>query len=377
MSLKYFKNQGDGRFEIMLHGIIGLDIDGFVVAKEIATLNEIGATEIVERINSIGGSVVQGFSIVSANLMSKAKIVTICEGVADSIASLILASGDVGSRKVIEFGSGMIHDIMLGETMLADIKDEKDKKEAQALNDSIKNVLLNKTKIKEPELSELMAQETRFKCDELIDRGFADEKILIGKGKEKPAMLENCTREQWMNICKEFSADEGQNININQRKMKKVLDFLNLNADAAEDSVLSAIKDLQNKAQTATNLQTEIDKLTAENKDLRKAKAEGEVQGYIDKGMFDASKKDELVNMCIEQPEAFKALSMMKPEYVNISDSLQSGQRKSDGSQEPTEKELAEKFVNMTKNDPQALENLERNKPEEFKKMLDAYNNAE
>lgn len=375
MALKYFKNQGGGKFEIMLHGVVGLDIDGFAVAREIAILNEIGATEIKERINSIGGSVVQGFSIVSANLMSKAKIITVCEGVADSIASLILASGD--ERKVIEYGSGLIHNIMLGGSSLEDIEDEKEKREAEILNESIKNVLLNKTKIKEDDLTSLMAQETRFKCDELIDKGFADSKIMIGEGKEKPALAENCSREEWMNICKEFSADEGQNINKNEIKMKKVLDFLNLNADAAEDSVLSALKVLQDRASKAQNLQTKIDELSAENKDLRKAKAETEVQAYIDKGMFEASKKDELVNMCIEQPEAFKALSLIKPEYVNISDSLVGGKKKEKKEGEPTEKELAEKFVNLSKTDPQALEDLERNNPDEFNKMLNAYENAE
>lgn len=375
MSLKYFKNQGGGKFELMLHGIIGLEVDGFAVAKEIAVLNEIGATEIVERINSIGGSVVQGFSIVSANLMSKAKITTVCEGVADSIASLILASGD--ERKVMEYGSGLIHNVLFDDVTLEDMEEGPVKEEAKVLNESIKNVLLNKTKIKSAELSELMTAETRFSCDELIARGFADEKILIGKGKDKPALVENCSREQWMNICREFSADKGQNINKNQNKMKTVLSFLNLNAEASEEAVLSAIKDMQNKAQRADNLQKTVDTLTAENKDLRKAKAEAEVQGYIDKGMFDTSKKEELVNMCTEQPEAFAALKLMRPTYVNISDSLRGGNRKDGEGQEPTEKELAEKFVNMSQNDPGGLENLEKNKPEEFEKMLNAYNNVD
>jgi ATP-dependent protease ClpP protease subunit len=376
MSLKYFKNQGGGKFELMLHGIIGLEVDGSAVAREIATLNQIGATEIVERINSIGGSVIQGFSIVSANLQSKAKITTICEGVCDSIASLILASGD--ERKVIEFGSGLIHNIMKGETSLNDMPEGKDKEEATALNNSIKNVLLNKTGIAESELSSLMDEGTRFTADELVDRGFADEKILIGQGKEKPALLENASREQWMNICKEFSADKGQNINKNHKQMKTVLTFLNLNAEASEEAILSAIKDMQNKAKGAQTLQETVNTLTAENKELKKAKAEQEVEGYINKGMFDASKKEELVNMCIEQPEAFKALSMMEPEYVNISETLKGGKKpKEPKAGEPTEKELAERFVNMSKNDPQGLENMEANKPEEFKKMLNAYENAD
>lgn len=375
MSLKYFKNQGGGKFELMLHGIIGLEVDGGAVAREIAMLNEIGATEIVERINSIGGSVVQGFSIVSANLQSKAKITTVCEGVADSISAVIFSTGD--ERKIMEFGSVMIHNVMLGPKKLEEITDENEKAQALTMNDSILNILSNKCNGGKKKIEELMSAETRFDADEAISNGFADEKIMIGKGKNKPALVENCSREQWMNICKEFSADEGQNINKNHNKMKNVLAFLNLNADAAEDSVLSALKDLQNKANTADTLQQTVNTLKAENKELKKAKAEQEVDGYINKGMFDTSKKEELVNMCIEQPEAFKALSMMKPEYVNISDGLTGGKKKEEGGKEPTEKELADKFLNMSKNDPEGLDNLEKNKPEEFKKMLDAYNNAD
>jgi ATP-dependent protease ClpP protease subunit len=376
MSLKYFKNQGGGKYELVLHGIIGLDVDGSAVAREIAALNEFaGATEIVERINSIGGSVVEGFSIASANLQSKAKITTICEGVCDSIAAVVFATGD--SRKIMEFGSVMVHNVLLNGVTLEEIEDEKEKEDAQKINNSILNILTNKCGGDEEKIKRFMSAESRFNADEAVAEGFADEKILIGEGKQKPATMENFSPIEYMNICKEFSADKGQNINKNHKQMKTVLTFLNLNAEASEEAVLSAIKDMQNAAKGAKTLQETVNTLTAENKELKKAKAEQEVEGYINKGMFDASKKEELVNMCIEQPEAFKALSLMKPEYVNISETLKSGKKKEPKAGEPTEKELADEFVNMQKNDPAALEELERTDKAKFENMLNAYNNVD
>jgi len=358
----------------MLHGIIGLEVDGSAIANEIAFLNSIGASEIVERINSIGGSVAQGFSIVSANLLSKVKIITVCEGVCDSIASLILASGD--ERKVLEFGSGLIHNVLFEGVTLEGVEDDDEREEARKMNDAISNVLLNKTKLKKKELSELMAKETRFSATELVENGFADEVIPIGKGKKKPALMGNCTREEYMNVCKEFSAEAGQNNNQNKRKMKEVFKFLNLNAEASEDAVLSSLKNLQDKAQRADGLQTKVGELKAENDTLKKGKAESEVQGYIDKGLFDAAKKDELVNMAISQPEAFKVLTFMKPEYVNISDDLKSGGKKGDEKKELTEKELADKYQNLADNDPGALTKMEENDLAGFEKMLNAWQNA-
>lgn len=373
MGLKYFKNQGKNKYELILHGIIGLDVDGSAIAREIAMLNEIGAEEITERINSIGGSVVDGFSIASANMRSKAKIVTVCEGVCDSIASVIFATGD--ERKIMEYGSILIHNVLINGVTLEEIEDESEKADAQRINDSIVNILTNKCGVPKKRLEEMMSAETRFNADEAIAEGFADEKILIGKGKKKPEIMENFSALEYMNICTEFSAKAGQNNNQNETEMKEVLKFLNLNAEASEQAVIIALKDLQNKAGKADDLQSEVGKLKAENDTLKKGKAESEVQYYIDKGLFDESKKDELVNLAMTQPDAFKALSLMKPEYVNISGQLNSGKRTENKGEKKdlTEKELAEKYENMSKNDPLVLERMEQTDPETFNKMYNAY----
>ena len=369
MSLKYFENKGEGKFEILIHGIIGSDVDGVEIAKEIALLNQMGATEITERINSIGGSVIHAYSIVSANLASKAKIVTRNEGVADSCASIILASGDV--RQTMEFGSGLIHNVIADGVTLEAIEDENERVNASKVNDSIVNILTRKTGKEESILRAMMSKETRFSADELISNGFADEKILI-QGK-KPVLMNNITAEQYMNVCKEFSAINSHNIN-NKLDNMSINKYLNLKDDATAQDQEAAIKKLSNKAAERDILQARLTKLEAEKKEAFKLEAEKDVQNLIDAGYFQAEKKDSLVNLAIDSPESFKTMteSMAKPaEYVNISGQLKSTKKTEDKTL--TEKELGEKYQNMMENDSKGLELLEVTDKALFDNMYNAW----
>lgn len=373
MGLKYFENKGDGEYEILMHGIVGSQIDGVKIANEIAYLNASGAKKIIERINTIGGSVTSGFSIVSANLASRARIHTINEGVCDSIGAALLASGDV--RDTMEFGTGLVHNVIADGVTLEAIKDENERSNAKKVNESIINILTRKTGNSEDDLRAMMSKETRFSADELIANGFADNKIMI-QGK-KPELLENTTAEQYMNICKEFSANIGHNNKpkINSMSINK---YLNLKPDATALDQEAAIKKLQNKAAKSDVLEARIETLEAEKKEILMNEAGKDVDNLIEQGYFKAEKKDELVNLAVDHPETFKSVvgSMSKPEkYVNISNTLTSGKKEKDGGKGDDEKVLAEKYENMMKEDPKGLEDLERVDNETFVKMYNAYNN--
>ena len=371
MKLKHFENKGAGVFELILHGIIGEDVNGVTVAHEINILNAIGATEIVERVNSLGGSVAQGFGIVSSNLKSEVKLSTIGEGVADSIAAVILVSGDKGSRKMVPFGSMMIHNVSLGDVPLEKMEEGPDKESAIRLNDSIKGILSSNSNLSEDEVGALMDKETRFTAEEAKAAGFIDEILPAGK---QPKFAENLTREDYMNVCKEFSAEKGQNNNKNKSKMKSVLVFLNLNEGANEESVLAAIKDLHNKAAEVVTLKAKVKGLEAEKKEISKVAAESDVQNCIDKGVFDVAKKEEMVNLAIDSPAAFKAITgSIKSEYVNVNDQLDSHSKGVRGTKPKTEEELAKEYQNMMEYDPQGLELLETTNKAKFDLMYNAW----
>ena len=64
------KITGD-KAELTLHGEVGYEIDGIRLAAEIDSLIEANIKEITLRINSGGGSVVNGYSIVSSLYVAK------------------------------------------------------------------------------------------------------------------------------------------------------------------------------------------------------------------------------------------------------------------------------------------------------------------
>lgn len=82
--------------EILIYGPIGSSwYDESVSAKEfIKDINELDVENITIRLNSIGGSVVDGIAIYNAIKRHKAQVTTVNDGIAASISSLILMAGD-------------------------------------------------------------------------------------------------------------------------------------------------------------------------------------------------------------------------------------------------------------------------------------------
>lgn len=202
MDLKYFKNQGDGVFDILLTGIVGEKLDGDEIAKEIKFLNEIGAKVIKEHINSVGGSLINGLSIVSANLNSKAEIQTINEGMAGSIMSVILSSGSPGKRFGLDFSTAVIHDLSFDGVMLEEIEDEKLKSEAKKLKESLVQIYANNTKLTKSQARKMMTADTMLNATEQKNIGLIDE---ILPSKMKPVITKNMSYADIMNICRDKS----------------------------------------------------------------------------------------------------------------------------------------------------------------------------
>ena len=64
---KFLNVRGESA-ELLLHGIVGKEINGTEIANKLKALKDLGVKHVKERINSIGGSIISGYSIVSANL---------------------------------------------------------------------------------------------------------------------------------------------------------------------------------------------------------------------------------------------------------------------------------------------------------------------
>lgn len=201
MDLRYFKNEGDGVFSILLHGVVGDQIDGREVASEIHALNRMGAKIIRERINTLGGSIVHGYSIVSANLVSDAEIHTFNEGVADSTGAWILASGTPGKRGSFDFASVFLHNPTFDGKPIEEVEDENIRKQMQIMADSIVTILTNNSNKTKKEVKEAMNKCLRLKAREAKDFGLID---FVEKSANKPVLTENMSVAEIMNVCNEF-----------------------------------------------------------------------------------------------------------------------------------------------------------------------------
>ncbi len=108
MDLRYTKivDREKKQAEMQLYGVIGEKVDGDYFAQELRWLGR-EFDEINIRINSMGGDLVQGLSIVGEMKASKAYIITTIEGVAASMAAVIALSAD--ERRMNDYARMMLH----------------------------------------------------------------------------------------------------------------------------------------------------------------------------------------------------------------------------------------------------------------------------
>jgi len=377
VELKFCKNIAENEYELILHGEVGEGICGPDVANEINYLNQIGAKSIKERINTIGGSIVDAFSIVSANLASKAVIKTINEGVADSAGGFILASGDNGFRESLDYATMLIHDVSVNGVFIEDLPEGKIKNEVSLMRDSIVTILSNNSNKSPEEILSIMKESKRLTAKEAKEMGFIDNIISSIK---KPKINLNLNSLQVMNICKDFHNEKSD--------MKQVLHYLNLNADASENSALSAIQAIDNKAKAANVKVEALNKTVTEleNKSVEKdakiselntkivvfekAQNKAAVDSAISSGKFSEENREALETQINNiGVEAFNGMiDMMKLQRVDLTEKIVN---KSTSVSKETDKDLATKFQNMSETEKRELKS--ENKVE-FDKMLNAWN---
>lgn len=158
--------------DIFLYGTIGDEYEGITdldFAHELKAAKS--AKQINLRINSLGGSVFQGYAIYNLLKASSAKITGFVDGVAGSIASVILMAAD--KIQIAKNGRIMIHNPSGGgagtaaeHRQLADILD--------STRADIIAAYMTRAKISEKQISDFMDIEKVFKADEALAAGLVD-----------------------------------------------------------------------------------------------------------------------------------------------------------------------------------------------------------
>lgn len=287
------------------NGNITYGISGSSFANAIQWLDEYEeVSKINVRINSIGGSVLDGYSIVSAILNCSKPVDTYIDGLAASTAGWIAVCG----KKVYmaDFGTFMMHNPSGGS----------DKKVTALVKETIVTILSNRTGLGAEDCTEMMNKETWMSANDCLAKGIVDEVVSSGK---KVKMNTNSLSEMAIIYNKV----------INKPKMENIKNKLGLGAEVTETEIVNSIDVLQNKANELESenqkLKEEIAKYEAEQKEkeaAEKAAFETEVNEFVNGAVKDGKIKEEekegvLANALVSK-ESFGFVKNMISKISNV-----------------------------------------------------------
>jgi ATP-dependent protease ClpP protease subunit len=249
MQFKYIKNIADDNSEatILLYNQIGSSvdengnitygIDGSYFAYEMQYLQD-KCSKINVRINSIGGNVMDGYSIISSILNSAIPVDTYVDGLAASIAGVIAMCG----KKVymMDYGTLMLHNPSGGS----------DKAVLNLVKDTLVTVLKNRTSQDEDTISKMMDVETWLDAKTAKEKGMVD--VIVSSGKK----IKMNTSESLYNMALIY------NKLINPKKqMNLITNKLGLDENSSEEIVVSKISELKNSLE---EMQAENERIKSE-----------------------------------------------------------------------------------------------------------------
>jgi len=160
--------------EIIIDGVIGgWDVD----AKEIVDQLNSKSGDVTIKLNSVGGSVIDGITIYNAlKAYDKGEIIVEIGAVAASIASYIALAGNLVTAK-----SNSVY--MIHNAWLPAVGDFIELRKAADISEGLSNIIANayvsKTKMGKSDALSLMAKETFYYGAEMQKEGFVDEIINV------------------------------------------------------------------------------------------------------------------------------------------------------------------------------------------------------
>lgn len=230
--------------EIKLYGTIGLQIRADQFVNTLSELEQIGCTDLTIHLHSQGGDVIEGNVIFNAIQRTPIHTKIIIDGLAASMAGIIILSAD--EVEICENAFVMIHrPYTNGGGNADDI--ESTAKVLRSMETTFINCIVTKTAMTEEQIKTKFFNNSDcwLNADEAVQYGFATRKIA------SLAKVQNITQTEQMsieNIYNRFSASLN---NDNQKSMKKkLIDKFNLVGVTEESSDDEIIQQLSEKFET-------------------------------------------------------------------------------------------------------------------------------
>ena len=170
-SIKSVSGQGGEKSaRIDIYGVIGgWDVSGADFLRELKGLGSLNAIDL--RIHSEGGSVLDGWAIANGLMKHEARVTGTVEGMAASMASVILMACD--ERVVPKNAYVMIHNV--GGIAIGGIEEMESYINLMTkLQDDIVDFYAERTGLDDAEIREMMTAETWMNGADAAEKGFAD-----------------------------------------------------------------------------------------------------------------------------------------------------------------------------------------------------------
>lgn len=345
---------------IRMYGVIGKEVDGNRMAHDLSELDS-EADTIHILINSDGGSVSEGLSIVSAILSAKAYIHAHVNGIAASMAAVIAISADKVSMQ--DYGKLMIHDPFFagkGKERLS----ARDMKALDSITDTLRTILSRRGCDKE-KIASLMRDETWFSASEARAAGLADEVVSTPR---KDEFSNLSVPELLIRVMREYQPKK-------RDKMNEIAKALGLPENATEQQILDAIRTKDRTLhERGTALIARYMALGKKNGTVtEKNEKRMERLAAADFDLFAETVTDVPETTDIDnENEPLTGKRPVNAETRRFSDMLNKAQAQKKGKGKNDNGRDWDWYQN---HDPEALRQMERDDPERFSQLLDEYEN--
>ncbi len=366
---KYIKNINEGVGEIRIYEPIGISINngkevgisGSQFANEMAYLKTM-CNKINIRINSDGGSVIDGYAIFSSIINAGVETESFIDGVAASTAGWCAMAA--GRCSIMDYATLMIHGASGSD----------DKELISLINSSIAKMISNRSGMSDEESNKMMKTETWLSAvkdkDILLSKKFVDEIISTGK----KVKVKNADRGNLSAI---------YNSIINPKKnMSKINTLLKLRNDAEESeqeqAVASLTKELTEAKSEVEQLQSKLKaieeeaaKKAEEAQEALNAKATALVNQAHKDGKLTADEVAMTIANASKDEANFAFISNMISKLGAGKESKKPFDFKNVAGKEGSNDRSDWNFTKWSKEDPSGLLKLQNESPEQF---TDLYN---
>jgi len=296
MVLKYVHNYiGTNEATMRIYSEVGglLGVNGIDFCNEMQHLINIGVTSINLRINSPGGNVLDGQTIISCIRDAQNNGITVntyVDYMAASIAGVIAMYGN--KRYIVSNGLFMMHDPSGGGN------DAKGKEVLNKIKETLAEQLSKSSGKELTEVMDMMTVETWLNAKDAVTSGFFDDTF------ESIVKVKNVSTDNYLKL---FEVSNNL-LTKKDKKMIEVLNKLNLSDKAEEKEIIQAIEKIENEKKTLeeskASFEKEVEDLHKELDELKvkiQEKTEQEAKVLVENAIKDGKIKADAFDVIFEQ----------------------------------------------------------------------------